>query len=74
MDNQLTFQFDSQQTADRFLNLIKRGAVGRAQARRMKGGFQILVSYIVPDDSAFDGTCQMLDDLAAEFGGNEVSP
>ena len=73
VNNQLFYQFERRQTADHFLNRVKRGAAGSVQARRIQGGLCIAVSYNLPADATFDTTCQTLDDLATEFGGHEVN-
>lgn len=71
LDNQLIYEFDSSQNADRFLNRLKRGAIRNARAKRQAGGMCIAVLYPVPADATFDNTCQQLDDLAASLGGVE---
>lgn len=72
MDNQIAYSFNSSQNADRFLNILKRGAISEATARRYKGGTSIIVSYPEPNTATFHSTCQQLDDLAANFGGTET--
>ena len=69
----MLYRFDSGQSADRFLNRLKRGAVAGVRARRHQGGSCILVSYRTPTDNTFSTTCQELDDLASNLGGHEVS-
>lgn len=70
----MIYGFDSSQTADRFLNRLKAGAVADVSARRHKGGTLILVRYRIPTDATFSTTCQELDDLAASLGGQEALP
>jgi hypothetical protein len=73
VENQLAYSFDSTQKADRFLNRLKAGAVAHVRVRRYQGGTCIAVNYHTPADATFDTTCQQLDDLAARFGGNEIT-
>ncbi|HEY7771957.1 MAG TPA: hypothetical protein VIC26_02160 [Marinagarivorans sp.] len=73
MDNHITYRFSDRQTADRFLNRLKAGAVSGVQVRRQHGGLCVLARYPLPLDATFDTTCQQLDDLAAGFGGHEDS-
>ena len=74
MENQVIYGFDNSQTADRFLNRLKAGAVADVRAKRRKGGTRILVSYHIPTDATFSTTCQELDNLAASLEGYEVLP
>lgn len=73
MENQLAYQFDDAQTADRFLNRLKSGTICGVRAKRFKGAVSILASYTIESDTGFDRTCQELDDLAASMGGSEIS-
>lgn len=73
MENQLAYEFDSAQTADRFLNRLKSNSIRGVKAKRFKGSTSILASYTIETDSDFDRTCQELDDLAATMGGSEIS-
>lgn len=73
MENQLAYEFDSAQTADRFLNRLKSGSIPGVRAKRFIGSTSILASYVVASDDGFDRTCQELDDLAATMGGGEIA-
>ncbi|GAA5320141.1 MAG: hypothetical protein Aseana_22040 [Candidatus Pelagadaptatus aseana] len=69
----MAFEFESGQTADRFLNRLKSGAIVGVKARRYRGATSILASYGAATHNAFDSTCQQLDDLAVSMGGYEIS-
>lgn len=73
MEIQVAYRFESGQTADRFLNRLKAGAVANVKARRHSGGYCILVRYDLAPDTTFNATCQQLDDLAESLEGYEVS-
>jgi hypothetical protein len=73
MEIQMAFEFDSGQTADRFLNRLKSGAILGVKAKRYIGSTSILASYPAATSGSFDSTCQQLDDLAVSMGGYEIS-
>lgn len=69
----MAFEFESGQSADRFLNRLKSGVISGVKARRYRGSTSILASYGAATGSGFDATCQQLDDLAVSLGGHEIS-
>lgn len=73
MNAQIVYAFDSNQTANRFLNRLKSGDVPGVKARLFRGSHTVQVSYSLTVSDGYDATCARLDDLAASMGGREVS-
>ena len=71
MESQISYRFDSQQTANRFLNKIKHWSVAKVTASLCQGGFAVKIRYAV-DNSSFDYTLAELDDLAMQHEGEEI--
>ncbi len=72
MNAQIVYQFDSGQTANRFLNRLKTGDVPDVVAKLHKGANTVQVNYSL-QGQGFDSTCADLDELAASLGGVEIS-
>lgn len=71
MESQVSYRFDSQQTANRFLNKLKHWSVAKVTATLCQGGFGVKIRYEV-DTSGFDYTLAELDDLAMQYEGEEI--
>ena len=71
MKTEISYQFDSAQVANRFLNELKHWPVAKVKAKLFKGSDSVRVEYQF-DGKGFDYTCSELDDLAAKYDGQEV--
>ena len=73
--NEIQFQFSSGQEANRFLNELTHwtSSSGRVsvKAKLAKGSDTVSVKYQF-DGKGFDYTCSELDDLANQYGGEEI--
>jgi hypothetical protein len=72
MQTQIIYAFDTAPAANRFLNALKFWSVADVDAKLYSGGRSIKVSYSF-DGRGFDSTCSELDELAASYGGREIS-
>lgn len=75
MINELQYRFNDGQTANRFLNELihwssSSGSV-MVKAKLAKTTHTVLVKYQY-DGRGFDYTCSELDELAEQYGGEEV--
>lgn len=70
MESQIRYRFDSQQTANRFLNKLKHWSVAKVKASLCQGGFGVKIVYETQGES-FDYTLAELDDLAMQHQGEE---
>jgi FPC/CPF motif-containing protein YcgG len=73
MQTHIIYAFDSAPAANRFLNALKFWSVADVEGKLYKGSTSIKVSYCF-EGRGFDSTCSELDDLAAGYGGHEISP
>ena len=72
MKTEISYRFESSQVANRFLHELKDWPVNDVKTRLFNGGDSVKVSYEY-DESGFDYTVAELDDLAEQYGGQEVS-
>ena len=72
MQAQVIYGFETDQIANRFLNELKHWSVADVDARFYRGNQMVKVSYQI-EGGGFDATLSELDDLAASYGGSEVS-
>ncbi|WP_199525159.1 hypothetical protein [Pseudoalteromonas sp. bablab_jr011] len=70
MESEVRYRFDSQQTANRFLNKLRHWSVSNVKASLCQGGFGVKIRYEA-DNSGFDYTLAELDDLAMQHEGIE---
>lgn len=73
MQTQIIYAFSTAPEANRFLNALKFWSVADVEAKLYGGSKAIKVSYSF-DGRGFDTTCSELDELAATYGGHEISP
>ena len=71
MINEIHFQFASAPEAYRFLNELTHWSKAEVTAKLFKSSSSVSVSYEV-DSSGFDYTISDLDDLAQQYGGEEI--
>lgn len=72
MQTQIIYAFDNAPAANRFLNSLKFWSVADVEAKLFRADNSVKVSYSF-DGRGFDTTCSELDDLAANYGGREIS-
>lgn len=72
MQVQVAYGFANAQEAYRFLNELKHWSVKDVNARFFRDNTSVQVSYQL-DGFGFDSTAAELDDLAASYGGRELS-
>lgn len=70
MESQVSYRFDSQQTANRFLNKLKHWSVAKVSARLCQGGYAVQIRYEI-EVAGFDYTLAELDELARLHQGEE---
>jgi hypothetical protein len=72
MQSQVVYVFKSAQVANRFLNALKHWSVADVTAKLYAGSDKVQVSYTYAD-SGFDRTAAELDDLVAQYSGEEYN-
>lgn len=74
MEVRQAYQFDCDQTANRFLNDVRSGTIAGVSAKFYRNNATVLVFYAMNDVSAdFDSRSSDLDDLARQYDGAEVN-
>ncbi|WJG08605.1 hypothetical protein [Aliiglaciecola sp. LCG003] len=71
MQNQIVYQFNSAQIANRFLNEVNSSRLQDIKAKLFRGSDKVQVVYKFAD-KGFDSTISELDDMAARYDGKEV--
>ena len=71
MKTEISYRFDSSQTANRFVHKLKNWPVNNVKTRLFNGGDSVNVIYEY-DESGFDYTIAELDDLADRHAGKEI--
>lgn len=73
MNQQIAFEFPTAQVANRFINTLRGNQLNLTSVKLFRGNCSVLVTYTYQNQD-FDKTAAELDDIAAQFDGNEIHP